>query len=208
MRRSVNSVLFVAFVALVAVFYNNCNGVPYGGLIPTGKYYAANKTCSAGNQDYLEISNVDGTIKGSYIIPCQNTQIPVEPTEVKISLDNKIIIYNEMGFAYEDTERAKQIDNYRVACRVTEQTGFNEVLVYGTKPNYILERILQDTEISVERIQVTFSGTASQPYVFSNGVRFLSLMPKEIGDDFTGSYSNEINQLICDNLSSEPVSIW
>ena len=200
--------LTIALFSSTVVLYNNCNGIPYGGAVPTGKYFAANKVCGSGQQDYLQVEQVDGEIKGTYVIPCQNQIVDVNPWEVLLAIDEDIIVYNQMGFAHEDTERAKQIENYKVACRLTEQVGFNEYLVYGNKPNYTLERIIADPVVQVIRYAVAFSGILSTPYQFSGSGISLDLMPRESGNDFIGRINGQSPNMLCDNLSSESVSEW
>ena len=236
--KSRNKILFSMIASMVMLIgYNNCadpkagvndsrkfetqgNVTPYGGKLLDGLYVPSiNQVCDSSFEETIQVSNIDGVQYARLDLPCEGTQQAVSDTEVEVSTDKNLLMYNGIGFAHESSARAQSKEHYRVACRTTEANYGAEILVYGPAPVYTFERISLESGFVLYSTSMNFnylvqSNPGRHDFVGSQDNLRISEMESGTLERFVGSWTSsgtdasDFNRMICDNLSGVPLDEW
>ena len=230
--RLIGPILFLSFLL---ISFNNCsgtgsndgnqsktkssgNGVPYGGMLKTGKYIASgNQICGNEFEEEIQVQNVNDDLSVSHIIPCEDKSLDLDTSDFAVSDDGERLLYKSYGYAFEKSTRALEKDNYKVACRTTEANFGAEILVYGPGPVYAFENIALSTKLMIYTTDVSFfyESIGFGQHSFEGDFDTLYLNDRELNTGFIGKWesdkvdSSQFHHMICNNLDPEtPVNEW
>lgn len=240
MRRTKKIILFL-LLGSVFVFYNNCaklmsddsdtnsgsqflssngNGTPYGGKLSLGEYIPSqNQICpeNTGQDEKIEVREEGGRYNAYHQIPCQNREDLLDQSLIEVTADRTRALFNNVGFAYESTDRAKNKSNYKIGCRTTEVNYGAELLVYGLGPVYTFEHLRAQSQLVLYSAPVVFvlnSATYDHEFLGDNDVIGLRYGDVPSLDRFAGFWSSSIldssgfASMICDRYDQSDVNAW